>query len=93
LAGLLSSNSSVQLQFEQLFAYFPKNFVFIAEKKYKSDIEFYFRYCFDEIEESDIVVDLEEYEEVVAEASEVKEISFRVFNKIGEHKVLSLFLM
>jgi ATP-dependent Clp protease ATP-binding subunit ClpC len=134
LAGLLSSNSSIQLQFEQLIAYFPENFVFIAEEKYKFDIEFYFRYCFDEIEESDIVVDLEEYEEVETEASEVKEIrhkvkkiidlsedeletffanfdnrlyghakfkeefkaavnSFRVFNKIGEHKVLSLFLM
>lgn len=131
LAALLSSNDNVQFQFEQLIKLFPDDTVFIADEKYRKEIEFSFRYCFDEIQMPNI-----EYDELLSDENsksdrlvthKVKRIidlsdddltdffanfnnrlyghsnfksdfqkkvdSFRVFNMIGEHKILSLFLM
>lgn len=132
LTGLLKTNDGIQLQFEQLFLFFPENMIFIVDERYKEDAEFYFRYCFTEVEICDINV--ENGEEKIDSSREVEEIkhivkkiidlseeeikdflevfsnqlyghskfknefadiisSFRIFNKIGEHKILSLFLM
>lgn len=132
LAGLLKTNDSVQLQFEQLFLLFPENMVFIVDEKFKEDAQYYFRHCFKEIEKCDINVETSDdemtsFKEVEENKHNVKKIielseeeiklfhesfsnqlyghskfkkefedaiaSFRVFNKIGEHKILSLFLM
>ena len=132
LTGLLKTNDGIQLQFEQLFLFFPENMIFIVDERYKEDAEFYFRYCFTEFEICDINV--KNGEEKIDSSTEVEEIkhsvkkiidlseeeikdflevfsnqlyghskfknefadiisSFRIFNKIGEHKILSLFLM
>lgn len=132
LAGIISSNSNIQFQFEQLFNIFPDEALFIADKKYREELVYLFRYCFEEFEDSDIGVD--EIQIGSDSENEVKEInhkvkkiidlpddeieaffqlfddklyghekfkeefrsavnSYRVFNKIGEHKILSLFLM
>lgn len=132
LTGLLKTNDGIQLQFEQLFLFFPENMVFIVDERFKEDAEFYFRYCFTDIENCGI--DVENGEEIKDSSREVEEIrhsvkkitdlaeeevknfldvfsnqlyghskfknefadiisSFRIFNKIGEHKILSLFLM
>lgn len=132
LTGLLKTNDGIQLQFEQLFLLFPENMVFIVDEKFKEDAEYYFRYCFEEIEICDINVEngedeIESFREVDEIKHNVKKIidlsdeeikiflelfsnqlyghskfkkefadiisSFRIFNKIGEHKILSLFLM
>lgn len=132
LTGLLKTNDSIQLQFEQLFLFFPENMVFIVDEKLREDAEYYLRYCFTEIEICDInvetnndeinsireveeikhrvkkVIDLSEeeikifldvfYNQLYGHSKFKKEFadvlsSFRIFNKIGEHKILSLFLM
>jgi ATP-dependent Clp protease ATP-binding subunit ClpC len=128
---LLKTNDGVQLQFEQLFLLFPEDVMFIVDDKYKDDTEYYFRYCFDEIELCDIGAEGAENVESENEVEEIKHhvkkvtdlsdddvhvfldsfsnqlyghakfkddfaniiSSFRIFNKIGEHKILSLFLM
>lgn len=131
LAGLFETNNGIQFQFEQLLTYFPDDMIFIVDERYAEDAKYYLRYCFDDIEISDIEVEKKELEE---DTDNVKEIchntkriidlsdnelkdffvffneklyghakfkddfesvvnSYRIFNKIGEHKILSLFLM
>lgn len=131
IVGILENIVNIQFQFEQLINLFPVDMLFIADIKYQEDIEYMFRYCFDEIEICDIEIDEEENQvtdnEIIEIKHSVKKIidltdnelapffenfenrlyghgkfknefkkivdSFRVFNKIGEHKILSLFLM
>lgn len=76
LAGLLKINDGIQLQFEQLFLFFPENMTFIVEDKFKEDAEFYFRYCFTAVEVCDIGVENDETK--VNDSREVEEIKHNV---------------
>lgn len=131
IAGLFELNNGMQFQFEQLFDLFPEDMQFIVQEKYREEVEFYLRHCFDdiqivdiEVEENDLDKDIDEIKEIKhvtkriidLDDKELKEFlgyvdeklyghakfkdefkdsvnSFRIFNKIGEHKILSLFLM
>ena len=128
----LISLERIQYNAELVLPKFPKDTIFIADKKHKELFEYELRYCFkdfidiDSIEDIDVeysivdntvksknlnhkkIIDLnsEEINEFINSFSnriyghekfkdDFTELirNFRVFNKLGEHKILSLFLM
>lgn len=101
LVGFVKTNDSQLLNFEQLFGGFGENITFICDKAYEADIKYISRYVFDDF--SDVETELESFFESFDARlygherfkEEFKDLvySFRVFNKLGEHKILSLFLM
>jgi ATP-dependent Clp protease ATP-binding subunit ClpC len=129
IAAFLKDNENMIFQFERLLPIFGESVTFIADEKYKDDLSYYFRFCFDDFDDLEICLPTQNEDTVIKEVepepvkriidlsdrelklffkqfnsklyghdrfkNEFKDIvnSYRIFNRIGEHKVLSIFLM
>ena len=130
ISALASGYKETQLLGEQIIAKFIRyETIFIADKRFKDDLQYNLRYCFDkfndielptstientnktnkaikpkhkriiDLNENELEVFLQDFKEKLYGHDKFKDDftelirNFRVFNKLGEHKILSLFLM